>query len=217
MRQSFVRFDVAPHDPLYTFDMVDWALFTINIDPFFRATFRRISRETSRSKICTYIFESSNFESSIISQNFEKRNSSCFEFPLSLSLLFFFLSSYPFRAKFRKKIETQSKEDCRSSVELSRSQRLHYDLKTAGTDAREGRKLLGIATRTVFEYGDTDFPLLSFLLFSFLFLFLFPFKNRERFRIELNFFTSPRFSFRDTTHELKLSPISWKLGRFPRN
>lgn len=57
-------------------------------------------------------------------------------------------------------------------MELSRSQRLHYDLKTAGTDAREGRKLLGIATRTVFEYGDTDFPLLSFLLFSFLFLFL---------------------------------------------
>lgn len=108
MRQSFVRFDVAPHDPLYTFDMVDWALFTINIDPFFRATFRRISRETSRSKICTYIFQSSNFQFLDNLAKFPERTFLFRNFP-PLSFFFFF---YPFQQKFGKKIEkTQLKED----------------------------------------------------------------------------------------------------------
>lgn len=166
MRQSFVRFDVAPHDPLYTFDMVDWALFTINIDPFFRATFRRISRETSRSKICTYIFQSSNFQFLDNLAKFPERTFLFRNFPpLSLSLLSLFLS-----------IPTEIwKEDREDAIErrsrnswnfLDRSACIIAFKNCDGRlviNAREQRKFHGIAR---FSNTKIRFPLL-FFFFSF--------------------------------------------------
>lgn len=161
MRQSFVRFDVAPHDPLYTFDMVDWALFTINIDPFFRATFRRISRETSRSKICTYIFQSSNFQFLDNLAKFPERTFLFRNFPpLSLSLSF--LSFYPFQQKFGKKIEkTQLKEDRATRGTFSIAALIAFKNCDGRLviNAREQRKFHGIAR---FSNTKIRFPLLFF-------------------------------------------------------
>lgn len=142
--------------------MVDWALFTINIDPFFRATFRRISRETSRSKICTYIFQSSNFQFLDNLAKFPERTFLFRNFP-PLSL---FLSFYPFQQKFRKKIEkTQLKEDRATRGTFSIAALIAFKNCDGRLviNAREQRKFHGIAR---FSNTKIRFPLL-FFFFSF--------------------------------------------------
>lgn len=166
--------------------MVDWALFTINIDPFFRATFRRISRETSRSKICTYIFQSSNFQFLDNLAKFPERTFLFRNFPpLSLSLLSLFLS-----------IPTEiSEEDREDAIErrsrnswnfLDRSACIIAFKNCDGRlviNAREQRKFHGIAR---FSNTKIRFPLLFFF-----------FPSRISNRIEYFHVTAILVSWRD--------------------
>lgn len=162
--------------------MVDWALFTINIDPFFRATFRRISRETSRSKICTYIFQSSNFQFLDNLAKFPERTFLFRNFP-PLSL---FLSFYPFQQKFRKKIEkTQLKEDRATRGTFSIAALIAFKNCDGRLviNAREQRKFHGIAR---FSNTKIRFPLLFFF-----------FPSRISNRIEYFHVTAILVSWRD--------------------
>lgn len=198
--------------------MVDWALFTINIDPFFRATFRRISRETSRSKICTYIFESSNFHPRDNFAKFRERSfdgwspASTASFQVSsLSLSFSFLPSFFLSINFGR-VSSQlrrSASNGRAWNFLDR-RRLHYDSKSVGdcvvAKIARGKRVIPRGSRhsRVFGYTCSLSPS------------LFPFRTRFR---SVNFFTSPAAMPRDARAKIiaDLRQINYKITRISRD